>query len=688
MQRFVPHIFVLAAAAALTVVFWWPLWIGGGLIGGDVYFYYFPQKDFFADRLRAGEFPLWNNRTGHGYPLVGESQTAPFYPLNPLWYGLLSVNTAYNVNHLLHYVLAFVGTWMYSRRLGLAYAGALLSALVYTYGWFPPRCCLEWAIIGGAYLPLALWCVESFLLSGRWRHLSGLSVTLALQMLAGHFHLAFITQLLLAAYVPLRLRTLRANHPPADARGNWPRVLLPAGALLAGYALAAVQLLPAWELKQHSQRNGRNADFDPLYGHIPPLYLTQTFAPWWWYSSEVELDHALGRLTPFAVGAATNKVEAHLYFGLLPLVLAVWGWVAPRLRVAQETDPRMHMWLWLGAAFLILATGWPLLWLQHLPGFGYFRGTGRYGIVTTLAVGWVAGCTWDGITRSWRRGRAQLLTAALLGLTTADLWWVSRHVTYTFLLNPRFVRLHEASVLEPLLASSPEPVRLYAPGANLANMLGVAATPLYLGIGPREYFDPQLTMPAGPPATPEASYELTTPAQVEWLRRAGVTHVLSFKPLDPDLWPADEIWSGWDPFFSPALQRSLSEPLFLSRLRGSRGRTQFLDAQAGDVARVTEYAANRVVIETDSPRGGRLVLTDLMFADWFVEIDGQPARRLRIEGMYRGVDVPAGRHSVVWKYRPRSVYWGAGVSAAALLTLVAVAHVRSRHIRNRVWPHG
>ena len=30
-------------------------------------------------------------------------------------YSLLSVNTAYNVNFLLHYVLAFLFTWMYAR---------------------------------------------------------------------------------------------------------------------------------------------------------------------------------------------------------------------------------------------------------------------------------------------------------------------------------------------------------------------------------------------------------------------------------------------------------------------------------------------------------------------------------------------------------------------------------------------
>src|SRR5579859_2089323 len=105
------------AAIALAAFFWWPLVSGGGFVGGDVYSYYLPQKVVYADCLRHAELPLWNARAGHGYPIVGESQTGAFYPFNALLYRLLSVNSAYNWNHLLHYVLAFVFTWLYARAI-------------------------------------------------------------------------------------------------------------------------------------------------------------------------------------------------------------------------------------------------------------------------------------------------------------------------------------------------------------------------------------------------------------------------------------------------------------------------------------------------------------------------------------------------------------------------------------------
>ena len=91
--------------------------------------------------------------------------------------------------------------------------------------------------------------------------------------------------------------------------------------------------------------------------------------------------------------------------------------------------------------------------------------------------------------------------------------------------------------------------------------------------------------------------------------------------------------------------------------------------------------SNRVVIETTSKSGGRLILTDLMYPGWNVFIDGEPAKAITHERMYRAVDLPAGRHQVVWSYQPASVYWGAAISLIALLLLAAITHIRYWHPR-------
>src|SRR5690606_38571059 len=186
---------VLALAVGLTLLFWGPLWRGHGLIGGDLYSYFFPQKLFYSDSPKQGQIPLWNDLVGFGYPVLAESQTGVFYPPNPILYRPFDVNTAYNISQLAHYVPGSCFTWLLLPRFDLTATGAALGAVVFIYGWFPPRICLEWAIIGGVYFPLAIWCLESWLQSRHWRWLVLLSLSQAVHLLAGHFNLAFITQL-------------------------------------------------------------------------------------------------------------------------------------------------------------------------------------------------------------------------------------------------------------------------------------------------------------------------------------------------------------------------------------------------------------------------------------------------------------------------------------------------------------
>ncbi len=407
---------VVAGALTMTAIVWWPLWRGGGFVGGDVYSYYFPQKVVYAEALRAGELPYWNNRAGHGYPFVAESQTGPFYPLNLLLYRLLEVNAAYNINHLLHYVLAFCFTWLLARRLGLGFAAAGLAALVYTYGWFPARSCWEWAIIGGAWLPAALWCVESFLQTRFWRYAFGLTAVLALQLFAGHFNLAFITQVTIVVWVGARLWFARDRLPPGTISCRARCTLMLAVACVCAFTLSAVQIWPTWELKSLSQRAAPGENHKLAHGSIPAWYWSQTFLPWKWYAVDFNRDAELDKSEP-SLGAPTNQVEAHLYFGLVPLALAV-------VEIVQGFRTRNRervFWTLLGLAALLYTSGWLLPIARHLPGFSFFQGPGRWGVLTTLMVGLLAGNAVDRFRASRSIPMAIWIALALSGAMLSTL---------------------------------------------------------------------------------------------------------------------------------------------------------------------------------------------------------------------------------------------------------------------------
>jgi len=670
-------VIILVASVGLTWIFWNGLWSGGGLIGGDLYSYFFPQKTFFAERLQAGEFPLWNSNIGHGFPLVAESQTGAFYPFNYFAYRFFPVNTAYNFVQILHYILAFVFTALYVRRLGYSLIAALFAGLVYTYGWFPSRICLEWAIIGGAWLPLALWCVESFFQTRNWRYPILLCFALAMQILPGHFNLAFITQLMLLVYIPARIWLSRDETTEQLKPIRRFTVILLLLAFVSAYALSAVQLGPTWELKQLSQRaEVGESSHQPGYGHIPVWYLSQVVAPWSWYPYEVNLDAGL------APGAdATNQVEAHLYFGIAAVLLLIFGtW-----RRVWTGDRRLVLLAVIGLLALLYTPGWFLPLTKHLPGFSFFTGPGRYGIVTTFSVAVIAGVSLERLIVNWNK-HIQLLIVSLVCLfTVTDFWVVSRYVTYATIIPNPPIKQAQKSALRKIVQEFGKPVRLFAPGANLPTLIGVSSTPVYLGIGPEQYFDPKLAMPEPLPFKEE---DQPTDEQIEWLQKAGVTHILSQHPLKLDQWPVKPIWSDYDAVLNPAWGR-FDEPLYFYELQGSRGRLAWTQPEVNQSATIKAYRANEVIIEAETPTEDTLILTDLYYPGWKVYVDGKPAEAELIDGIYRGVKIPVGKHEVIWAYQSGWFLIGAIISCVTLLILLLIAHFRFWHpvlfqMKNRV----
>jgi hypothetical protein len=74
-------------------------------------------------------------------------------------------------------------------------------------------------------------------------------------------------------------------------------------------------------------------------------------------------------------------------------------------------------------------------------------------------------------------------------------------------------------------------------------------------------------------------------------------------------------------------------------------------AQAGSV-RLLDYGTTQVALAVDAPQGGIVVLNDVWHHWWQVEINGKPAELLRANVLFRGVQVPPGRSTVTFVFRP------------------------------------
>ena len=679
----------LVIGCGLSLYVWRGFLAGGGLVGGDTYPYFFPQKQVLAEAFARGEIPLWHNHTSLGYPLLAESQAGVFYPTNQVLYRLLDIHSAYHASILLHYAAAFVFAWRFCRSQQLSAPSALLAAMIFVYGWFPVRVSLEWSIIGGVWFPFCLWMTERFLQKPNRRRLACLSLSLAIHLLAGHFTLAFITQLTCLAFAFLsspRQRlvndslSLRAESPSTDSASTlvlsrWRGAAGVTAAIAMAVALTAVQLLPTHELRQLSQRDGTHAVFNPADGHMPPMYLTQLVASWWyWHTPEMAASRESLK-HPFLLSAGdTNPVEAHLYVGLIPLLLMMSLMSTPVRRFVRTTN--WKTWGVLAVAGILYAFGWFVPIFRHLPGFGFFIGPGRYTIITTLGFAIIAGLGLDALLR--RRGSAtKIILTTLIGLITLpDLLKSAEYPVCDAQVveYPPLKGLDESWLAKMLQEEDTRsPVRLLSGGPNIGNLFGVSSVPQYLGLGPAEYFSKELAVDTQP-KSPDSVFP--TPEQLQRLNSLGVTHILTTEPVQNLAEDCELIGSGPDAFLNRVWGRGTAD-CFLYRVKNARGRVTVEPPSALKHVHFLQRSSGDVEFEVDLGEAAEVHLVELMFPGWDVTVDGNQADALQSSGISRRVAVTAGQHVIRWRYRPQSFQLGSVISLLSI-AVVAICCVRRR----------
>ena len=122
-----------------------------------------------------------------------------------------------------------------------------------------------------------------------------------------------------------------------------------------------------------------------------------------------------------------------------------------------------------------------------------------------------------------------------------------------------------------------------------------------------------------------------------------------------------------DPAFDPRLEGLVSEGPALSGP----------DAPFSADVRIVEMRPDRVSIDARLDSPGLVVLVDTFDPGWLALLDGVPVPIRRVNVAFRGVDVPAGRHRIEYRYRPRAVVFGLWFSALSVGVL-AVALVAGR----------
>jgi hypothetical protein len=93
---------------------------------------------------------------------------------------------------------------------------------------------------------------------------------------------------------------------------------------------------------------------------------------------------------------------------------------------------------------------------------------------------------------------------------------------------------------------------------------------------------------------------------------------------------------------------------------------------ASETVSVTYSSPEQAVLEVTLDSPGLVVLADIHYPGWELAIDAISAPIYRVNGAMRGAAVSAGRHRLVYSYRPRTFKIGWFVSIAGLAALVAL----------------
>jgi hypothetical protein len=331
-----------------------------------------PLRTATANLIQHGFLPLWNPYIFSGMPLFASAQGGVLFPLN-WWYVIFSPPVATNVMVLMSYSLAALGAYLYARKAGASIAGGITTSLVWQ---------LSGVLVGqishinivqtAALLPWLLWAVDGFGSSGERKWGVLLAILVALQVFVGHPQTFVYSLILVSAYaVVMALWTPRFRF----------RYLASLILLLTGVFLAAVQILPTFELLRNSVRSDASYDFFASFS-LPPRFVQTLLAPYILGGGDNRLFRA-----PY-IGAPYYG-EFIGYVGLLTIMLAL-------VAVLLKRDTRTNFWAIVATICFVLALGsnapFHLYWLiYHVPVLNLFRVPARHLMEVDFALAVLAG---------------------------------------------------------------------------------------------------------------------------------------------------------------------------------------------------------------------------------------------------------------------------------------------------------
>ncbi len=382
----------------------------------------------FRRPWRTGSGRSGSPRFYGGYPLLARADAGVCYPVNLLLYGLFDPFVALNLVTLVTMVVGATGMYFYTRELGTPSWTAVMAGFAFAYSGFMVVHAKHPSMVDTvSWFPFGLFVLERLLRAAergdrsRLMRLAGLfALVFGAHFLAGHIQTAYYAGVVYGFYAAARILTTRRREESPGRRWAerlWRRGWSPASAavfaaLAIGSLIAAVQVIPTYELVGLTQRGGgvpfeyaAQFPFDPadLAMFVYPL--------------------ARGDMGNMTYRSSAIFWEDYGYVGVVVLSLAVLG----AIRSWSRWHARFFVFTGLAALVLILGANTPIYRLVYgfFPGMKFFRFPTRCMFVMDTALVVLSALGWTSIFGSRDSAVAsrkrQVLGFVVLGAAVVDL---------------------------------------------------------------------------------------------------------------------------------------------------------------------------------------------------------------------------------------------------------------------------
>ncbi len=265
----------------------------------------YPWRDLAIDSIKKGELPLWNPYSFSGTPLLGNLQSAAFYPLNFLFF-IFPFKFSWGFLILLEPFLAGVFLYFYLRNLNLEKLSSLVGAVSFAFSGFSIAW-MEWGTIlhSALWLPLILLAIDKIFQTKKlliWSFIFIFSLTAS--FFAGHLQTFFYIGIISVVYTAGRWRQYGKNTKA---------ILLFIFYYLLTIGLVAIQWIPTFQFINLSGRGLDQIEWQKEGWFIPWQNLIQFLAP-----------DFFGNPTTLNYWGVWNYAEFLGYVGILPFILAIY----------------------------------------------------------------------------------------------------------------------------------------------------------------------------------------------------------------------------------------------------------------------------------------------------------------------------------------------------------------------------